>query len=445
MVQLFEKVNQFVWGGPALLLILVAGIIVTVRTKFVQFRLFPKAMRNLMQKICNKESSSRRALCTALAATVGTGNLAGVAGAIAIGGPGAVFWMWISAILGMGLKFAEATLSVQYRSVNAKGELVGGPMYIICNALGKKWRWLACVYSFFGVAAAFGVGNATQINTLVGSVNAVLTECGVQTNRTINFLIGIILAVLLGLILLGGVGRIGAAAEGLVPFAAALYFLMSAGVLIIRFDMIPTAFASIFCGAFKPSAVTGGIVGSVFQTLRIGVSRGVFTNEAGMGTAGIAHAGAKVKKSAEQGLMGIVEVFLDTIVICTLTALVILCSGVGIPYGQDCGITLTANAFLRVYGEWSQVLLMLSVCCFAFATVLGWGLYGNRCAQYLLGERAWRPIALLQMAVVVLGAILETKSVWILSEIVNGLMVIPALIVMIVLAPKMRPLIKEIC
>lgn len=448
MVQALEKINGIVWGGPTLCLILGVGFYLSIRTGFAQFRLFPKAISEFFSKFRKGKTqrdgvSGFQALCTALAATVGTGNLAGVAGAIAIGGPGAVFWMWISAFGGMILKYAEAVLSVRYRTVNAHKETVGGPMYMIRNGMKEKWHWLAYTYCFFGVIAAFGVGNATQINTLIGSINSVLEIWGREPSASGNVLMGVGLAILVTVMLLGGAKRIGTAAEKLVPFAALFYILLCAGVLCLRADRLPEAFASILRGAFTPGAVTGGVVGSAFQALRVGVSRGVFTNEAGMGTAGIAHGSANVKHPAEQGLMGIVEVFLDTVVICTLTALVILCSGVQIPFGTDSGIALTSNAFSAVYGSWVQILIMAAICCFAFATILGWGLYGARCAQFLLGDNAWRPFVALQAATVVLGAILKTELVWTVAEIVNGLMAIPSLIAVICLTPELVRLIRE--
>ena len=384
-----------------------------------------------------------QALCTALAATVGTGNLAGVAGAIAIGGPGAVFWMWVSAFLGMITKYAEAALAVRYRTRNGVNELVGGPMYMIRDGLGEKWRWLAAIYSFFGVIAAFGVGNATQINTLISSVNDVLVLSGHTPTLAGNIGMGVILAILVVMMLLGGAKRIGTVAERLVPFAAVLYIFLSGYVLIVNAPAIPQVLGNIVRGAFSPYAVTGGVVGSMIQSLRIGTSRGVFTNEAGMGTAGIAHSAANVSHPAEQGLMGIVEVFLDTIVICTMTALVILCSGVVIPYGTDTGIQLTNQAFSSVFGNWIRVPITLSVCCFAFATILGWGLYGARCAQYLFGHSAWKPFVLLQAVTVVAGAVLGTGTIWLLAETVNGLMAIPNLIALFYLAPEFAALSRE--
>lgn len=447
MTSILEQINRIVWGVPALVLILGVGLYISVRTGFVQLRLFPQALRVFFAKLTGKADrtggvSSFQALCTALAATVGTGNLVGVAGAMAIGGPGAIFWMWICAILGMATKFAEATLAVHFRS-REDGEYVGGPMYMIRSGMGKQWHWLAYLYSFFGVVAAFGVGNATQINAVITGINQSVEALGGESSSTGNLIMGIILAVIIAAMLLGGARRIGIVAEKLVPFAAAAYLLLGLGVLISRAQMLPQAFQAIIQGAFTPQAVTGGVVGSMLATMRIGVSRGVFTNEAGMGTASIAHAGAECDHPAQQGMMGIIEVFLDTIVICTMTALVILCSGVPIDYGEDVGVVLTTQAFSSVYGDWVSVLIAAELCCFAFATVLGWGLYGARCAQFLFGAGCWKKFVLLQAAAVVLGAVLKTGTVWLLSETVNGLMAIPNLIALAALSPVLARITKE--
>ena len=443
MARYMDFAYQIVWGAPALLLILGVGLFLSVRIGFAQLRFFPKACRTFWDKLRSKsdgaEVSPFQALCTALAATIGTGNLVGVAGAIAIGGPGAIFWMWLSALLGMMTKFAEATLAVHYRR-REHGEWVGGPMYMISRGLGKKWRFLAPVYCFFGVIAAFGVGNATQINAVVTGINQVIADFGGDVTLRRNLGVGLLLAVLIGAMLLGGAKRIGTVAQFLVPFAACAYLLLGMGVLIVRFRAIPAAFTAILQGAFSPRAVTGGMVGSCFQALRIGVSRGVFTNEAGMGTASIAHASAHVDMAAEQGLMGIMEVFLDTIVICTMTALVILCSGVPIPYGEDVGAALTVQAFSAVYGDWASVFLTLALGCFAFATVIGWGFYGARCAQFLFGPGCRKYFALLQTCMVVFSSVAQTGTIWLLAELVNGLMAIPNLIALVALSPKLREL-----
>lgn len=441
-----QWLNKLVWGAPALVLILGVGAYLAARTHLVQLRLLPQALVAFSRQLKRREDSENspfRAVCTALAATVGTGNLAGVAGAIALGGPGSIFWMWLCGILGMGLKFAEATLAVRFRRKNSAGEYVGGPMYMLSAALPRRWGWLGGLYAFFGVVAAFGVGNATQINTVVVSTRQMLLRFQLPAPPWLNLVLGLTLGALVGAMLLGGAKRIGAAAEWLVPIAAGTYLLLGLGVLIAHSERIPLAFAQILEGAWSPRAVTGGLVGSAFQALRIGVSRGVFTNEAGMGTASIAHAGASVRHPVEQGLMGIVEVFIDTLVICTMTALVILCSGVPIPYGTDPGAALTEQAFSAVYGPWCSIYLTAALCCFALATVLGWGLYGVRCAQYLLGDNAWKPFALLQTGVVVLGAVLESQTVWAAAEAVNGLMALPNLIALAVLTPELCRLLKE--
>lgn len=448
MEKILETVNAVVWGVPALLGILGVGLYLSIRTGCIQLRLLPKALRNFFKTFRRREQKDEgvspfQALCTALAATVGTGNLAGVAGAIAIGGPGAIFWMWISAILGMVTKFAEATLSVRYRKKNEAGEWVGGPMYMVSNAMGKRWQWLAGIYCFFGVVAAFGVGNATQINTVIGGVNQAISAFGGVESTWGNLLMGAVLAILICGILLGGLKKIGTMAEMLVPFASVCYLLLGLGVLIARAQAIPEALASIVTGAFSPRAVTGGVIGSFFVGLRTGVSRGVFTNEAGMGTAGIAHAAAQVRHPVEQGLMGIMEVFLDTIVICTMTALVILVSGTPIPYGQDTGVALTTQAFTEVYGGWVSILIAAALCCFAIATVLGWGLYGARCAQFLFGDGVWKKFVFIQGGAVILGAVLKTGTVWLLAEIVNGLMAIPNLIVLAHLTPELCRLVRQ--
>ena len=441
-----ENVNAAVWGVPLLVLMLGVGIYISAKTKFVQFRLFPKALKTFWMQFKHNDDntgmSSYRALCTALAATVGTGNLAGVAGALAIGGPGAIFWMWVCALIGMATKFAEATLAVHYRQKESNGTYIGGPMYMIKNGLHIKWHTLAYVYCFFGLVASFGVGNTTQINTVIGGIESVAMSFGYSIGMNWKIFIALILACALTVMLLGGAKRIGEATELLVPVVSVGYIGLCITVLIAKAGYIPAALCSIFKGAFTPGAVTGGMVGSVFLTLRIGTSRGVFTNEAGMGTAAIAHASSNVQHPTQQGLMGIIEVFLDTIVICTMTALVILCSNVIIPYGTDAGIALTADAFSAVCGEWVRIPLAIALCLFAIATILGWGLYGARCAQFLFGEGAWRYFALLQGVAVIGGAVLETGTVWLVADIVNGLMAIPNLIALLLLTPKLVKLIK---
>lgn len=316
-------------------------------------------------------------------------------------------------------------------------------MYIIEQGIGKRWRFLGVAYCFFGVVASLGVGNATQINTVVCSVSDMLFGFGMEIGGIANVVIGSILAVVTFVLLMGGAKRIGGIAERLVPVASVCYLMLCVWVLIHSYTAIPYAFESIFVGAFSPRAVTGGAVGSAFLALRTGVSRGVFTNEAGMGTASIAHASAQVEHPVEQGLMGCIEVFLDTIVICTMTALVILCSGIPILYGEDMGISLTTQAFSAVLGGWVSMPISLFLCCFAFATILGWGLYGGRCAQYIFGIKAWLPFALLHGITAVVSAVLQTHTVWLIAEIVNGMMSLPNLIALTALSPVLLRLIKE--
>lgn len=448
MTAFLETLNGIVWGVPALIMILGVGIYLSIRTGFAQIRLFPKAVKTFKDQFISRKKnhngvSSYRALCTALGATVGTGNLAGVAGAIALGGPGSIFWMWVCGFLGMATKFAEAVLAIRYRKKSGSGEYIGGPMYMIEQGMPPKIKWLAGLYCYFGVVASFGVGNATQINAVIGGINSVIVTYGGNESKTGNLIMGVVLAALVLILLLGGAKRIGAAAENLVPFAAGGYILLAAFILIVKAEMIPAAFCTIVKGAFDPRAVTGGVLGSAAVSVRVGASRGTFTNEAGMGTASIAHASAQVKHPVEQGLMGIMEVFLDTIVICTMTALVILCSGVYIPYGSDVGVTLTSQSFSSVCGDWVCIPIAIALCCFAVATVLGWGLYGARCTQYLFGDKAWKRFAFAQAGVVVIGAVLRTGTVWLLSEIVNGLMAIPNLIALTYLSPELSRLISE--
>ena len=445
-------VNNFIWGVPAMICIVGVGLLLSIRTGFLQIRKFPYAMKVTIGRMLKKREASDGALtpfqavCTALAATVGTGNIAGVAGAIAIGGPGAVFWMWISALLGMCTKFSEVTLAVHFREKNAEGDLVGGPMYYIKNGLKKQWHWLAYLFAAFGVLTVFGTGNATQVNTITTAIDSALYNYGViseQNVSTLNLVIGIILAVLIGLILLGGIKRIGQVAEKLVPFMAVIYIILAIGVVILNYRNIPTVFASIFKGAFSPASVTGGAVGSFFMSMKKGVSRGIFSNEAGLGTGSIAHACADTRKPVKQGFFGIFEVFVDTIVICTLTALVILCIGVPVGYGDAAGAELTILGFTSTYGSWVSIFTAIAMCCFAFSTIIGWGLYGTRCVEFLLGTRANRPFMILYALVAIVGATMELGLMWNIAETFNGLMVIPNLIAVFLLSGVVVRLVKE--
>ena len=456
MMEIIENinsvVNNFIWGVPAMLCIFGVGLYLSIRTHFLQIRKFPYAIKTTIGRMFRKRNASDGALtpfqavCTALAATVGTGNIAGVAGAIAIGGPGAVFWMWISALLGMCTKFAEVTLAVHFREKNTNGDLVGGPMYYIKNGLGEKWIWLAYLFAAFGVLTVFGTGNATQVNTITTAINSALLNFHVISEgavSTSNLIIGIVITVLVGMILLGGIKRIGQVTEKLVPFMALLYIVLALGVVLMNIRVLPEVFASIIRGAFQPSAVTGGVVGSMFMSMKKGVSRGIFSNEAGLGTGSIAHACADTRKPVKQGMFGIFEVFADTIVICTLTALVILCSQVPVNYGAAAGAELTIQGFTSVYGDWVSIFTAVAMCCFAFSTILGWGLYGARCIEFLFSEKVIKPFMVAYSLVAILGATANLGLMWSIAETFNGLMAIPNLIALFLLSGTVVKLVKD--
>ena len=445
-------VNNFIWGVPAMICIIGVGLVLSVRTGFLQIRKFPYAMKITLGRMLKKKEASDgamtpfQAVCTALAATVGTGNIAGVAGAIAIGGPGAVFWMWISALLGMCTKFSEVTLAVHFREVNADGEYVGGPMYYIKNGLAKHWHFLAYLFAAFGVLTVFGTGNATQVNTITTAIDSALFNynvIGEGSEKTLNLIIGIVLAILIALILLGGIKRIGQVTERLVPFMAVFYILLALGSIVLNIGHIPAVFASIFKGAFSPASVTGGAVGSFFMSMKKGVSRGIFSNEAGLGTGSIAHACADTRKPVKQGFFGIFEVFVDTIVICTLTALVILCSEVPVGYGAAAGAELTISGFTAVYGNWVSIFTAVAMCCFAFSTIIGWGLYGARCIEFLFGTGVNKPFMLVYSLVAIVGATMDLGLMWSIAETFNGLMAIPNLIAVFLLSGVVVKMVKE--
>ena len=405
-------VNNFIWGVPAMICIIGVGLLLSVRTGFIQIRKFPYAMKVTIGRMLRKKDATDgamtpfQAVCTALAATVGTGNIAGVAGAIAI----------------------------------------GGPMYYIKNGLNKNWHWLAYLFAAFGVLTVFGTGNATQVNTITTAIDSALFNygvIGVDAAKTVNLVIGIVLAVLIALILLGGIKRIGQVTEKLVPFMAVIYVLLAAGVVLLNLKNIPHVFVSIFEGAFTPTSVTGGAVGSFFISMKKGVSRGIFSNEAGLGTGSIAHACADTKKPVKQGFFGIFEVFIDTIVICTLTALVILCSGVPIGYGEAAGAELTILGFTSTYGSWVLIFTAVAMCCFAFSTIIGWGLYGTRCIEFLFGTKINKPFMMLYSLVAIVGATMDLGLMWNIAETFNGLMAIPNLIAVFLLSGVVVKHVKE--
>ena len=445
-------VNNFIWGVPAMICIIGVGLLLSVRTKFLQIRKFPYAMKQTIGKIFDKKDASEgamtpfQAVCTALAGTVGTGNIAGVAGAIAIGGPGAVFWMWISALLGMCTKFSEVTLAVHFREKNAVGDWVGGPMYYIKNGLKKHWHWLAILFALFGVLTVFGTGNATQVNTITTAIDSALLNFNIipeRSTKVVNLVIGIIVAILVAMILLGGVKRIGRVTERLIPFMALLYIVLAFGVIILNIDRVPEVFHSIIDGAFHPASVTGGIVGSFFLSMKKGVARGIFSNEAGLGTGSIAHACADTGEPVKQGMFGIFEVFTDTILICTLTAMVILCSGIPVGYGADAGAELTISGFTATYGNWVSIFTAIALCCFAFSTIIGWGLYGSRCMEYLSSEKWVKPFMVVYALVAIVGATMDLGMLWSIAETFNGLMAIPNLIALFLLSGTVVKLVKD--
>ena len=443
-------VNNFIWGVPAMVCILGVGLLLSVRTGFLQIRKFPYAIRTTLGRMFRKRDAADgamtpfQAVCTALAATVGTGNIAGVAGAIAIGGPGAVFWMWCSALLGMCTKFSEVTLALHFRERSAGGNWTGGPMYYIKNGLGKRWQWLAVLYSLFGVLTVFGTGNATQVNTIVTSIDTALLQHGLAGENILpmlNLVMGIFVAMLVAMVLLGGIKRIGSVAEKLVPFMALLYVALALGVVALNFRQLPGVLASIVGGAFQPRAFTGGVVGSVFLSLKKGVSRGIFSNEAGLGTGSIAHACADTKKPVKQGMFGIFEVFADTIVICTLTALAIITSGVW--SSGATGAVLTLNAFETVWGQWGTYILCVAIILFTYSSYLGFFVEYRTSTEYLFGEKALKFLQWFFFVPPVLAVTMPIEAIWSLADMAVGFIVIPNMIAILLLSKKFFGLFRE--
>lgn len=441
------------WGPWMLVLLVGTGVYLSIRMGFPQLRRFGYTMRNTIGKVFHNQTAGEgeitpfQAVTTALAATVGTGNIAGVTGAIAVGGPGAVFWMWISALFGMMTKYSEVVLAVRYRERNAKGEYVGGPMYYIRNGLGKKWNWLAVTFSMFGALAAFGIGNMTQVNAIAGSVNTAIDAFGGNTGAesltlfhqvvpVSSIVIGLLVAVLVAMVLFGGIKRIGSVTEKLVPIMAAVYILCALCVVLFNFRSLGKIFAMIFQGAFRAEAALGGAFGiTVMTTIQKGVGRGVFSNEAGLGSAPMAHASSSETDPVRQGLYGIFEVFADTIVICTLTALTLLCgveSGVGITWGQSAGSELISASFATVFGDkLGALIIAVGIGLFALSTILSWALYGSRCFEFLAGTKYVPVYQVIFIGAIVVGATLELELVWDIADMLNGFMAIPNLIALL--------------
>ena len=460
-----DFLNGIAWGPWMLLLLVGTGIYLSVKVGFIQFTQFGHAMKNTIGKIFQKQTAAGgevtpfQAMTTALAATVGTGNIAGVTGAIAVGGPGAVFWMWLSALFGMVTKYAEVVLAVQYRERNAKGDYVGGPMYYIRNGLGKKWNWLATVFSILACLAAFGIGNMTQVNTIASSFNAAIDAFGGNTGASTvtlfgqtvpvsSIAVGMLVAVIVALTLFGGIKRIGSVTEKLVPFMAVIYIVCALCVIGTNLGSVGKILAMIFKGAFSAEAALGGAFGiTIMTTIQKGVGRGVFSNEAGLGSAPMAHAASSETNPVKQGLYGIFEVFMDTIVICTLTAFTVLCgaeSGVEIGWGENAGTELIIAAFSTVFGgQVGSLIVAVSISLFALSTILSWSLYGTRCCEFLLGHKVTLVYQIFFVFVVIIGATLDLELVWNIADTLNGFMAIPNLIALLGLSGVVIKLTKD--
>jgi AGCS family alanine or glycine:cation symporter len=451
-----NQLKEFVWGPVSLVFLVGTGVYLSYRVGFIQFTKFTTVIKHTLGRVFEKNNNKGevtpfQAMTTALSATVGTGNIAGVTGAIAIGGPGAVFWMWISAIFGMITKYAEVFLAVKYRERNKYGDWVGGPMYYIKNGLGDKYNWLAVLFCLFGALAAFGIGNMTQVNTIASSINTALQSYGIEImnasftvmNQVVpvsSLIVGTIVAGLIGLVLFGGIQRIGKVAELLVPFMSILYIVCGLIVVVCNIQFVPNVIALIFKGAFNAQAAVGGAVGiTIMTTIQRGVGRGVFSNEAGLGSAPMGHASTSETNPVKQGLYGIFEVFADTLVICSLTAFILLCgyySGVDIVWGQGAGAELISASFSTVFGSHMGALLVaVCISLFAFSTILSWSLYGTRCFEYLFKSKAVKMYQIAFLIVIVIGACLKLSLVWDIADALNGMMILPNLVALILLSP----------
>lgn len=449
-----HTVNTIAWVYILLGCVFVGGIFLTVRCKFLQFRKLGYILRNTLGRLFEKNQAGEgavtpfQAVTTALAATVGTGSIVGTCQAIAMGGYGAVFWMWMAALLGMIVKFSEVTLAVRFRRRDKAGDWVGGPMYYIENGMGKKWHWLAVSYAVLGAVASFGVGNLSQANSIAGSVIVAVQAFTPMSGEAIavtNWCIGLVLAVLTALSLFGGIKRIGAVTEKLVPVMSILYLVFTLTVLFGNITRIGDCFVKIFAAAFAPKAVLGGAAGIALKEAVVwGLRRSAFSNEAGLGSAAIAHAASDTKSPVEQGFYGIFEVFLTTIVICTLTALTVIVSDVPVAFGVKPGTELVTAAFATVFGQkLASLFVAVAIIFFAFSTILGWALYGARCAQFLLGTKGYKVYQVLFVLVVVLGAVASLDVVWDLADTFNGLMAIPNFIALFALSGTVAKMVQE--
>ena len=428
MLEILNEIDAFVWGPPLLVLLVGTGILLTFRLKLLQVFKLPQAL-GLIFSAKNDGSgdvNSFKALCTALAATVGTGNIVGVATAIKAGGPGALFWMWMAAFFGMATKYSECLLAVKYRTVDANGNISGGPMYYIENGLGKKYKPLAVMFAVFGVLCAyFGIGTFAQVNSIVEITQI---SAGIPVVYT-----GIALTVVVAAVTIGGLKSIATVAAKVVPAMALLYFLTTVGIMIVFADQVPAAIATVLNSAFTPTAAQGGFLGAtVMLAMRSGVARGVFSNESGLGSAPIVAAAAKTKWAAEQGLISMTGTFIDTIIICTLTGLSLVVSGVWC--GPLNGAAMTESAFTMAFPAFGSMLLLVGLVLFAFTTILGWNYYGERCVEYLMGVKAILPYRIIFICLIACGPFLKLEEIWVLADIVNGLMAIPNLIALLALS-----------
>lgn len=446
--------NTVAWMYILLPCVFIGGLYFTIRNKGIQFTKFVHAMKNTIGKVFEKQEAGEgavtpfQAVTTALAATVGTGNIVGTSQAIALGGYGALFWLWMAALLGMIIKFSEVTLSIHYRERNAKGDWVGGPMYYITKGMGKNWKWLAVLFAIFAILASFGIGNLSQANSIVGSINEAITSfipAAAESKATISLIVGIALAVFTAAALFGGIKRIGKVTELLVPVMSMFYILFTVVVIGANIGNIGDACQKIFVGAFSPQAVLGAGSGILLkETLVWGLRRSAFSNEAGLGSAAIAHAAAETKGPVQQGLYGIFEVFADTIVICTLTGLTIILSGVDINFGVKPGSELITAAFATVFGgKFASLFVAIALMLFAFSTILGWSLYGTRCVEYLFGLKAAKVYQCLFIPMIVVGATTSLDVVWDVADTFNGLMAIPNFIALFALSGTVAKLVKE--
>ncbi len=446
--------NTVAWMYILLPCVFVGGLFFTIRNRGMQFTKFGYAMRNTLGKMFKKTEAGEgavtplQAVTTALAATVGTGNIVGTSQAIALGGYGAVFWLWVAALLGMIIKYSEVTLSIHYRERDAKGDWVGGPMYYITNGMGKAWKWLAVLFCVFAALASFGIGNMSQINSIVGSVNGAIVAfapAAEGAKSTINLVVGIVVAIVVFLVLFGGIKRIGSVTEKLVPIMSVLYIIFTLVVIFGNITGVGTAFKNIFVAAFSPKAILGAGSGILLKNAVVwGLRRSAFSNEAGLGSAAIAHAAAETPSAVNQGLYGIFEVFMDTIVICTLTALTIIISGVPVEFGVKPGSELITAAFGTIFGgKIASLFVAIALMLFAFSTILGWALYGTRCVQYLFGIKASKVYQFLFVVIVVVGAVTSIDVVWDIADTFNGLMAIPNFVALFALSGVVAKLTKE--